>query len=96
MTEQELDGNRSINAAAREQMAPVLGLEPPRTDEFFREYRAFGAEEEPWREEVCARPPFRSRTSRTRPPSVPVLAGHAASRAPALTGHAASRAPVLT
>jgi hypothetical protein len=31
----------------------VLGEAPPQ-EEFFREYRAFGAEEEPWREEVFA------------------------------------------
>ena len=49
----ELDGNRSVNSIAREQAAPVLGEAPPE-EEFFREYRAFGAEEEPWREEVFA------------------------------------------
>jgi len=30
-----------------------LGEAPPQ-EEFFREYRAFGAEEEPWKEEVFA------------------------------------------
>ena len=35
------------------QAAPVLGEAPPQ-EEFFREYRAFGAEEEPWKEEVFA------------------------------------------
>lgn len=49
----EMDGNRSINSIAREQAAPVLGEAPPQ-EEHFREYRAFGAEEEPWREEVFA------------------------------------------
>ena len=38
----EMDGNRSINSIAREQAAPVLGEAPPQ-EEFFREYRAFGA-----------------------------------------------------
>jgi hypothetical protein len=35
------------------QAAPVLGEAPPQ-EECFREYRAFGAEEEPWKEEVFA------------------------------------------
>mmetsp|Transcript_7612 Transcript_7612/g.23020 ORF Transcript_7612/g.23020 Transcript_7612/m.23020 type:complete len:252 (-) Transcript_7612:209-964(-) len=50
----DLDGNRSINALAREQLAPVLGPPPPAAQEHYREYRAFGAEDEPWREEVFA------------------------------------------
>ena len=43
----------STNAVVKRQAAPVLGEAPPQ-EEFFREYRAFGAEEEPWREEVFA------------------------------------------
>mmetsp|Transcript_21146 Transcript_21146/g.50226 ORF Transcript_21146/g.50226 Transcript_21146/m.50226 type:complete len:248 (-) Transcript_21146:492-1235(-) len=49
----ERDGNKSVNVVAREQMAPVLGEVPPQ-EEYYREYRALGAEEEPWREEVFA------------------------------------------
>lgn len=50
----EIDGNRSINALAREQLAPVLGAPTAAPQEHYREYRAFGAEDEPWREEVFA------------------------------------------
>mmetsp|Transcript_44910 Transcript_44910/g.109498 ORF Transcript_44910/g.109498 Transcript_44910/m.109498 type:complete len:245 (+) Transcript_44910:168-902(+) len=49
----ERDGNKSINEMARAQLAPVLGEAPPEV-EFWREYRAFNAEDEPWREEVFA------------------------------------------